>query len=115
MALRDQFEIIIPDKLLVELRNAPRKPRLDELLSPVLVEELINTTLGIVGVLVPTGQPLDQPLGRDPGDHYLLEAGVFNDVDVIVSGDKDLLVLRDHLDRPRITSPADFVAEFKTE
>jgi predicted nucleic acid-binding protein len=49
---------------------------------------------------------------RDPKDRYLLEAAIQHDVDILVSGDKDLLAMARFLEVPRIMSPAEFVAEF---
>jgi putative PIN family toxin of toxin-antitoxin system len=66
-------------------------------------------------VLVPRQQQRVPRVARNHNDDYLIAVALREDVDVIISGDKDLLVLRDHLERPRIMSPADFVAEFGTE
>ena len=49
---------------------------------------------------------------RDPKDDYLIAAAIQHDVDILVSGDKDLLALAEFLELPRIMSPAQFVAEF---
>lgn len=63
-------------------------------------------------------QPLPFPfpaVTRDTRDDYLLAYASAYDVDVLVTGDKDLLVLSEHLDRPRIMSVREFLAFIQSE
>ena len=115
LANSDRFLAIVPVKLLTELRDAPQKPTLSPFLTDRAIENLIVSTLLPSGLVVSTEQ--FSSLGalevvRDPKDRYLLEAAIQHDVDILVSGDKHLLVLARLLESPRIMSPADFVAEF---
>jgi putative PIN family toxin of toxin-antitoxin system len=48
-------------------------------------------------------------ISRDPGDDYLLAHAVLHDIEYLVTGDRDLLVLRE-FEGVRIVSPAEFVA-----
>lgn len=46
---------------------------------------------------------------RDANDNFLVAHALMLDVDFLVTGDKDLLVLRHFLERPRIVPPAAFL------
>ena len=50
--------------------------------------------------------PLPQPVSRDPDDDEILAAAVAGQVDLVVSGDNDLLTLKQYRSIP-ILSPAD--------
>lgn len=71
---------------------------------------LIEALGGIASELSDESEPWLE-IVRDPKDNFLLVAAVHADVDVLVSGDKDLLVLAEHLPRPRILSPFAFLRE----
>jgi putative PIN family toxin of toxin-antitoxin system len=47
--------------------------------------------------------PLDKPICRDPDDDWVLAAATAGKVDVIVTGDRDLLVLKRFLSIPIVT------------
>ena len=51
------------------------------------------------------------PLLRDSTDLPVLASAIMEDVDVLLTGDKDFLVLE--LERPAILSPAQFVKKFQ--
>ena len=112
MALGPDFILILPVGLLEELRAAQYKPQLAALLSKEMIEELIQILPGMLVASITTDPDQQVDTVRDWKDRYLIEAAVYNDVDILVTGDKDLLVLRDLLERPRILTPADFVGEF---
>jgi putative PIN family toxin of toxin-antitoxin system len=112
LALGNQFRLIVPDRLVTELRNAAFKRKLIGRVSANQIEDLIDVMLGEVATSV-TVEPLPvSAVVRDPKDRYLLEAAIQHEVDILVSGDKDLLALAEFLELPRIMSPAEFVAEF---
>jgi predicted nucleic acid-binding protein len=46
---------------------------------------------------------------RDPKDDFLLTAATLGDADYLVTGDRDLTDIREHLERPRILTVADFL------
>ncbi len=64
-------------------------------------------SLQMIAEIVPQPHLLPR-VTRDPRDDYLVTPAVLNQVDYVVSGDKDLLVLR-QIDTTRIVSPAEFV------
>lgn len=51
--------------------------------------------------------PLVHPISRDPDDDHILAAAINEQVDCIITGDKDLLVLKKVSEIP-IIAPADF-------
>jgi putative PIN family toxin of toxin-antitoxin system len=112
LALSEQFELLVPAELLQELLDAPHKSKLTGILTSELIGGLISDISLVASMAAPVAILEHVQTVQDPKDRYLLEAAIYNDVDVLVSGDKHLLSLRAALDRPRIMSPADFVAEF---
>ena len=54
------------------------------------------------------GIPLPEPVCRDPDDDQVLAVAIAAKADAIVTGDKDLLILRQHADIP-IWSPRQLV------
>ena len=112
LAIGGDFDLIVPPDLIVELRRAPLRRKLAHKIPAELVEGFLDGTLTLAGRIVSPGSSAIELPVRDPKDRYLIEAAFEYDADIVVSGDKHLLGLRGVLDRPRIMSPADFVAEF---
>ncbi|MEW6686525.1 MAG: putative toxin-antitoxin system toxin component, PIN family [Candidatus Edwardsbacteria bacterium] len=54
-----------------------------------------------------TYTPLSSPVCRDPDDDHILASAVSGNVDCLISGDEDLLVLKDFQGIP-ILKPSDF-------
>lgn len=102
--------LVFPDSLAFEVRSTiERKPYLRERITideaDALIDELraiaLSFDLGPIGIA---------PVLRDRKDDYLLAEAIRCDVDYLVSGDRDLLDIRDSIDRPRIVRPAEFLA-----
>ena len=110
-----RFELMVPEELLVELRRAPDLSTFAGRLPADRVEAFVTGTLETIGTMVSAPEAAGGASVQDPKDRYLLEAAFFNDIDILISEDKHLLALRQFLDRPRIMSPAEFVAEFDHE
>jgi putative PIN family toxin of toxin-antitoxin system len=112
-AASDRFELMVPEKLIAELRRAPDRPKFAGRIPAERVEIFVGGMLDQFGTPAMAPESARSAHVRDPNDRwYLLEAAIYHDVDILISGDKHLLILRGLLDRPRIMSPADFVAEF---
>jgi len=47
---------------------------------------------------------------RDPKDASILSAALENDIDIIISGDKDFIVL--DFDKPKTVTPADYLENY---
>jgi predicted nucleic acid-binding protein len=66
----------------------------------------------MIAAALPPSAPVPAVV-RDPKDDYLIAHSVLEQVDYLVSGDKDLLVLGSVLG-VRIVSPADFALLLRT-
>jgi predicted nucleic acid-binding protein len=78
-----------------------------------MIKAVIDTNVYISGIFF-SGAPrrlLEAVLDvcRDSEDHIILECAVQSHADFIVTGDKDLLVLKEFLGT-RIVAPADFLS-----
>jgi putative PIN family toxin of toxin-antitoxin system len=95
-------EIIVSRHLLAEVQ----RHLIGKIMLPVEVAKEIVTLLENRGILV---EPVavDQSVCRDQGDLPILGLAVAAGADYIVSGDKDLLVLKHHGNIP-ICSPREF-------
>jgi putative PIN family toxin of toxin-antitoxin system len=112
LILDPRFALVVPENMLGEVRAKARsKPYLRGRIDPAELDWFCDV-LTETATLIPKLAGDLESVTRDLKDDYLIAAALIGEVDILVSGDKDLLVLRDHLDRPRIMSPADFVAEF---
>lgn len=108
--LRRRFALVFPDDVADELRRVTgQKPHLRRRIQPADVSQLI----AVVRLVGECPRALDVPpsrLCRDPNDDYLVEHAIRNAVDVLISGDPDLLEL-DGTGLPfRIMNPRDFLA-----
>ena len=98
-----QLEVLVCPTLIAGLDAALRKPRWQRWLPDA--DEVANYVTAVVRWSTNYSDPLDvNPSAcRDPNDAYLLALGVASGADAIVSGDKDLTVLRGH--RPPVLTP----------
>lgn len=102
--LNGEFELVVSEGLLYELTRALAYPKLRERISPGEAAELDAL---LRQEALPVADPGD-PSARsaDPGDDYLLALAEAAQA-VLVSGDRHLLALADHL-------PVDSAAAFLT-
>ncbi len=63
---------------------------------------------------VVSASKLDDPICRDPDDDNILAAAISGKCDCIITGDKDLLVLKQY-ERINIFSPRDFLMNEKVD
>lgn len=114
IVLHRHEELLLPFAQIAELRGISSKPRLRDRIDKERWQAFVSTIMATATVLARDDQPYPR-IVRDEKDDYLISAAIREYVDILVSGDKDLLVLGDVLERPRIMTPADFVAEFGTD
>lgn len=110
-ALREGlFELVVSPPLLDEYSRALTYPRVAKRhqLSPEDVDREI-AELASFATLVSDPPVLPPTSVRDPKDVMVLECAIGGGVDLIVTGDDDLLTLI-HYGNVRIISPASFVA-----
>ena len=105
MLMDTRFDIYICEELLAEIVNVARRDKIRKRVSEAELQQLLKiidafcekTTIGHIA----------ESIIRDPKDLYLLSLAETIDADYIVSGDKDLTDLNQHL-RTRIIKLADF-------
>jgi uncharacterized protein len=104
MWLEGEFELVVCPALLVETKGALARPKLRARI-PLEDAERFMDMVGELAEVVP--DPEGPPVVRssDPGDDYLLALAAREQVP-LVSGDDDLLALRD---RAPVFSPRDFL------
>ena len=77
-----------------------------------LASEVASTLRSRMTVLSPIG--LASPVCRDPDDDNILAAAIAGNCDCVITGDKDLLVLRAY-EGINILSPRDFLTNEETD
>jgi putative PIN family toxin of toxin-antitoxin system len=77
-----------------------------------LATEAVSVLRSRMKVVAPS--ELESPVCRDPDDDYILAAAVSGNCDCIITGDKDLLVLKAYEDID-IFSPRDFLMNERIE
>lgn len=92
--LEGAFELVVSEELLAELGRALAYPKLREHISPEDAAAFIALLRSTVSMVAGAERP--DPISRDPGDDYLL-ALAKTSASVLVSGDRDLLVLAPEL------------------
>ncbi len=103
------FELVMCPALLDEIREVlTTRPRLRKWISLETATLFVDTITTLVDLV-------DDPVGtdaetRDPEDDYLIALARANDVDLIVSGDKDLLEWESQ--QPPVMTPSEFEQRF---
>jgi putative PIN family toxin of toxin-antitoxin system len=89
--------------LVAELRNTLQYPRLAQRVerSGLALDELIARYTNVALVVQPATLPR---IVRDPDDDHVLACAAASQADFIVSGDKDLLTLKDFEQIPIVTA-----------
>ncbi len=90
----EQVTLLVPEMMLQELEETVRnKPRLLNVISEERLARLLSL-LRLFGEKIPLITEDIPPVTRDPKDDYLVAYAVIGQVDYLISGDNDLLVLR---------------------
>jgi putative PIN family toxin of toxin-antitoxin system len=106
-----EFDLVLPVAVLNELMETiAMKPYLAARISDHMIRSFQEDIVAIAEV-TPLRAFEVISLVRDPKDDYLIAHAIDNQVDYLVSGDKDLLVLGDALAPLKIRSPQDFLDE----
>ena len=100
--------------LLAELAEVLEQPKFDVILarSNTSRERSLAEIQALAEVLAP--DPLPQPVCRDPDDDHVLALALTAQVDLIVSGDKDLLDLNTFQNIP-ILAPAEALRRIESQ
>ena len=106
-AFAREYALLVSDALLGELqRKTAEKRYLADRITREDTAELVDIILAVAEVVPPIESNLPA-LTRDPKDDYLLAYAVVGRADYLVTGDDDLLVLRE-VEGVKIVSPAEF-------
>ena len=106
--LNDRFTLLLPQRLLNELIDTvSSKPRLTRRIT---AEQLHRFTT----LLVQSAENIEEidtlipRVTRDPDDDYVIAYALFGRADYLVTGDKDLLILRGLITGLEIVTPLQF-------
>jgi uncharacterized protein len=89
---RHRFELVVTPQVLDELLEVLLRPQLG-----ISVREAASMVATVrSGAHLIGGQYLDVKMVRDPKDNIVLACALEGDADYLVTGDRDLLVLKDH-------------------
>lgn len=100
-----RFEVVMCPELLAEIRDVlTTRPRLRKWVDLDVAVAFVQTIEALVD-LVDDPEPIEA-VTRDAADDYLVALARENDVELIVSGDKDLLEWT--AQRPPVVTPTDF-------
>lgn len=102
--LSRKLKVVVSEQMLKELSEVISRPIFKSLFTTERVKELF-ALLDNYALVVSPMQRVD--ICRDPKDNFLLEVALEGQVDYLVTGDDDLLVLDPFRDT-RILRPADF-------
>ena len=105
MLMDTRFDICICEELLAEIVNVARRDKIRKRVSEAELQQLLKIIDAFCEKT--TIDNIAESIIRDPKDLYLLSLAETIDADYIVSGDKDLTDLNQHL-RTRIIKLADF-------
>jgi hypothetical protein len=103
------FQFVISDKLLEEITEVASRPYLVKYFATGAVEILVDgLSRNAIHVALPKAIPA---ISRDPDDDYLLALAKAGKADILITGDKDLLVLGKY-GRTRILNARAFAEEY---
>lgn len=109
-AILGDFTLLLPESLLEELSaRVSTKRYLTDRITPEEFRHL-SALLLAQGELIPRFTEATPAVTRDPKDDYLLAYAIIGEADFLVTGDEDLLVLRE-VRGMKILRPREFVEE----
>lgn len=100
-----RFDIYMCEELLTEIVNVARRDKIKKRVSETELQQLLKIIDAFCEKT--TIEHIAESIIRDPKDLYLLSLAETIDADYLVSGDKDLTDLNQHL-RTRIIKLVDF-------
>ena len=105
-----EITLVLPTQVLTEtFETIASKPYLAERISTSMIETFQRAIVAVADVT--SDRPEVVSLVRDPKDDYLIAHAIHSQVDYLVTGDRDLLVLGDVLAPLKIRTPQAFLDE----
>ena len=105
MLMDTRFDIYVCEELLSEIINVARRDKIRKRVSENELQQLLKIIDAFC--IKTTISQIAESIIRDPKDVYLLSLAETSDANYLVSGDKDLTELNQHL-KTRIVKLADF-------
>ena len=99
------FESVVSEMLLAELGEVLGREKLRRYVSVAEADAYVGP-IRHDSIVVPDQPPTLDPIGTHPDDEFLIDLARAARADALVSGDTDLLVLRDVV---RVMTPAEFL------
>ena len=109
----DEIDLLVPPEQIAEFASKAATKRYFRSRIP---HKAIDEFVAHLRVLGELRQPQEESVAysRDPKDDYLVAYAVINEADFLVTGDQDLLVLR-QVGQLQITTPAQFLKIFRSQ
>lgn len=105
---KEKYQLLLPSELITELRKKiAEKAYLSQKISKSSTQKFITALSAIAEILSPITESIPK-VGRDFKDDYLLAYAMVGDADYLVTGDDDLLVLK-QIHKIKIVSPLEFL------
>lgn len=112
LVYQSDVELILPVQVLAEVADKiASRPALASRISSRDAERILEE-LRSIATIVPVRDAETRRVVRDPDDDYLIAYAVEEQVDVLVSGDKDILALAPFVAQFTILAPRRFLDEF---
>ncbi|MBO6179351.1 MAG: putative toxin-antitoxin system toxin component, PIN family [Selenomonadaceae bacterium] len=107
MLHKNNFEIVITKDVIEEFFDVTNRKNSNKLF---LVQPFLDD---LKYTLIPSAEDYtDVPNIRDEKDRPILAAAIKSDVDYLITGDKDFLVLKDIVKKPKIFTMQEFIEKF---
>lgn len=106
----DNLKILFNEELLNEISTTVKYPKLKKFFSETAVDEMLMQLSPVIEI-IKTSSFVD--VCRDKRDNFLLSICMDGNADFLLTGDKDLLILRT-FGKTKITSITDFIEQLTT-
>ncbi|MCA9859251.1 MAG: putative toxin-antitoxin system toxin component, PIN family [Thermomicrobiales bacterium] len=111
-AIRNEYSMLVPEEVLGELLDVwERKQSFHPAISDEQARRFVQLLRNIAEIIRPSADPIPRVF-RDRGDDFLLTACVMGRADYLVTGDRDILDIRDSLSQPGILTVTEFLGMF---
>jgi len=108
-ALEQRYTLLISSALLDEIyATVTSKPHLSSRIPPAQLREFLDLLTAIGEELPRAQQPIPR-ISRDEKDDFLIAYAILGEADCLVTGDKDVLVLSDIIEKFAIVTPRQFI------
>lgn len=103
LKVTEEHEMVLCEQNLMELREVVKRK------VPGLLPNVEALLLELSYELIPISNDMEKTM-RDPKDQPILNAAIHANVDLLITGDKDFLVLK--LDQPKCLTAAQFLENY---